>query len=330
MRRVAFIGDAFMDINLSGLARLPQWGIDVPCAGVRLTVGGSCANTARQLASLARDDLATHFFSCVGEDDMGKLFRRALSEEDLLVNPDSSLHVLPGVAQSCCTILAGPSDRAMISCYSSNDGVTIAPFCDALLSAPPALLHLGGYYNCTGLHTDALLDTVSALKARGTLISLDPQHDANEKWTGEGGHLTRLFPTVDIFLPNEVEICKVASALLTDTEAADAQRTPEEAMEALAVAYPRLLIVLTLGASGVKAARGPTERWTEPAQPVTFVDATGAGDACAAGFLCSILRDANDVQRALKVGAAAGALCVGVAGACETPMTPAQLEEAMA
>ena len=64
--------------------------------------------------------------------------------------------------------------------------------------------------------------------------------------------------------------------------------------------------------------------------PDADLDATGAGDACAAGILCSILRDANDVQRALKVGAAAGALCVGVAGACETPMTPAQLEEAMA
>ena len=141
--RAALIGDAFMDINLSGLSRLPQWGIDVPCAGVRLTVGGSCANTARQFASLAHDEgCEAMFFSCLGDDDMGAHFKRALREEGLLANTDASLHVLPGVPQSCCTILAGASDRAMISCYSSNDSVSIAPFREALLREPLALLHL--------------------------------------------------------------------------------------------------------------------------------------------------------------------------------------------
>ena len=148
MKRAALIGDAFMDINLSGLTRLPQWGIDVPCAGVQLTVGGSCANTARQLASLARDECTTSFFSCLGNDDMGAHFKRALREEGLLADTEASLCVLPGVPQSCCTILAGASDRAMISCYSSNESVSISPFREALLRMPLALLHLGGYCVC--------------------------------------------------------------------------------------------------------------------------------------------------------------------------------------
>ena len=32
-QRVALIGDAFVDFNLTGLSRLPSWGADVPCAG---------------------------------------------------------------------------------------------------------------------------------------------------------------------------------------------------------------------------------------------------------------------------------------------------------
>ena len=146
--RIALIGDAFMDINLSGLARLPSWGIDVPCGGVKLTVGGSCANTARQLASVGRD-LHTTFFSCIGDDDMGAHFRNALRDEGLIKNTETSLHVLPNVPQSCCTILAGPSDRAMISCYTSNERVTIAPFRDALLASTLACFHLGGYCACS-------------------------------------------------------------------------------------------------------------------------------------------------------------------------------------
>ena len=42
--------------------------------------------------------------------------------------------------------------------------------------------------------------------------------------------------------------------------------------------------------------------------------------------LAALLRAPDDVQAALRAGAAAGALCVGVAGACESPITPQALE----
>lgn len=68
-----------------------------------------------------------------------------------------------------------------------------------------------------------------------------------------------------------------------------------------------------------------------PALPVErFVDATGAGDACAAGFLARFLDNPDDVEGALRGGAAAGALCVSAAGACERPLTAEQFAEALA
>ena len=68
-----------------------------------------------------------------------------------------------------------------------------------------------------------------------------------------------------------------------------------------------------------------------PAIPVArFVDATGAGDACSAGFVLQYLRDTSDVELAMKWGAAAGALCVSAAGACERPVTAEQIGAVLA
>ena len=100
-------------------------------------------------------------------------------------------------------------------------------------------------------------------------------------------------------------------------------------LEWLAEQHPQLLTVLKIGDKGLKAARG-TERWSVPAFPATFVDATGAGDACNAGFFLQLLRDKNDVEAAMRSGAAAGALSVSVEGACENPPTIDRLEAFLA
>ena len=369
-RSIALIGDAFVDFVLSGVGRLPTWGTDVPCSGVRMLPGGSCANTARQISALGSGGrLAVSFLSCVGSDEPGRFFVKALADEGGLVEVAQTLQPCAGVAQSCCAILAGPSDRAMISCYASNERITIGPFKARLLGPGEEggdggeqrgstttsrwdLFHIGGYFNCVGLHTDDFVQVVRTLRARGTRISLIPQHDAREQWTGEGGHLSRLLPHVDIFMPNEVEIVHVVQALQQQQReqvrgdgsssggsssgggsgagssgggvgesAPSSCESPEAALEDLAGLHPSLLIVLTLGAAGLRAARGPTERWAVPAFSVPFVDATGAGDACAAGFLAQYLDDPGDVQTALRHGAAAGGLCVQSPGACETPIT---------
>ena len=54
-RRVALLGDAFVDVQVAGLQERPAWGRDVTCDAVALLPGGSCANTARHLASLGAD-----------------------------------------------------------------------------------------------------------------------------------------------------------------------------------------------------------------------------------------------------------------------------------
>ena len=117
---VAMLGDAFVDVQVSGMYSLPSWGQDAECQGVQLLAGGSCANAARHLASLGRDQLTVSFCSAVGDDDFGRYFLSKLRDEGLLARPDESIAVLEKAPQSTCVVLSGQTDRAMVSCYSSN------------------------------------------------------------------------------------------------------------------------------------------------------------------------------------------------------------------
>jgi len=165
-RRAALIGDAFVDVQVGGVGALPCWGTDVACSSVRLLPGGACGNTARQLGALGGCELEAFFYSCVGDDEPGRHYLRTLEAEGSLTSPSRTLRLLPGVPQSCCVILSGSEDRAMCSCYETVHRVTTGLFSAELLAESWALVHLGGYFNCVGLHDDALLDLLRALKAR--------------------------------------------------------------------------------------------------------------------------------------------------------------------
>ena len=161
---VAFLGDAFVDVHAGGVGALPQWGTDTHCEYVSMLIGGSCANTARHCASLGRGALDVSFFSVVGDDELGVHFVTTLAGEGLLRAPHDTLVPLRGVPQSSCVVLSGPSDRALVSCYTSVGKLALSHLARTGLcgdgSGGPTrwrLLHIGGYFNCPGLHTDALL-----------------------------------------------------------------------------------------------------------------------------------------------------------------------------
>ena len=84
-------GDAFVDVQVAGVAALPSWGEDAECQGVSLLPGGSCANAARHLASIGREELSVSFFTCIGDDEFGRWFLSKLKDEGLLAAPDEAV-----------------------------------------------------------------------------------------------------------------------------------------------------------------------------------------------------------------------------------------------
>ena len=334
------LGDAFVDVQVTGLRTLPSWGQDTECQGVVLLPGGSCANAARHLASLGRGQLSVSFCSTVGDDDFGRYFLSKVRDEGLLAAPDESVVVLDRVPQSTCIVLSGRADRAMVSCYSSNRLMRAHHFEPLLLrggSAPFRHLHIGGYFNCHGLHTDAFLQLVRSLRTAGACVSLDTQYDASEQWLGTDGHLAKLLPMLDVFLFNDTEAAGIAEAtgaapVPATAHAGNVAAGPtehERLLDALAAAHPQALVVIKRGADGAIAARGE-RRWRVGAFDAKVVDTTGAGDAFNAGFLHKYVLDPTDVLGALRNGNAAGGLCVEVEGACPKPFEASAVEQMLA
>jgi sugar/nucleoside kinase (ribokinase family) len=117
---------------------------------------------------------------------------------------------------------------------------------------------------------------------------------------------------VDVFLPNEVELCAVGG-----------RKDPQEALEVLS--RGDTLTVAKLGADGCMALENG-KLVTVPAFPVRPVDTTGAGDSFNAGFLHAWLRKWPLVE-ALRFAAACGAISTLAPGGTGNQASEAQAKE---
>ena len=274
-------------------------------------LGGSAVNTARHFNKIAVA-LQTDLFTTVGDDELSRFIQRKLEDEKLATN----VEVAHGVPQAACIVLPGPSDRAFISCWGSCSHVSPKKL---MSSERPLHVHFGGYFQCPLLQTKEILDLVTRWKAEGTTFSLDPQYDSSGKWSGTDGHLHRLIPLLDYLLPNDFELHNIFGAANADA-----------ALPLFAKAAPNTTLVLKCGEAGVKAYKaGNLIAYAGIMKNAKVVDTTGAGDAFNAGFLAALLTK-HALVDALRHGCAAGGLCVGRLGACDSPLTSAEIDVALA
>ena len=103
--------------------------------------------------------------------------------------------------------------------------------------------------------------------------------------------------------------------------------SPASIVETLQRRFPHAAILLTLGGEGSLYGRGG-ERIRTPAQKVTAVDATAAGDTFIGYFLAELLSGEPTAQ-ALTVATKAAALCVTRAGAAASIPRRSELGQAM-
>jgi len=122
--------------------------------------------------------------------------------------------------------------------------------------------------------------------------------------------------SVDLLIVNEVE----ARALPGSPTSATTERSDRAVAQALAVAHPGMDVVLTCGRNGLVYAKGDSTT-DLPAFEVTAVDETAAGDAFI-GYLLAELIAGEPIADALRVGSAAGALAVTMAGAASSIPEP--------
>ena len=228
--------------------------------GVKYVAGGSAANTIACTAILG---MPSGFIGKIGNDELGLLFKSDQEQYGV------QTHLLTGTHAS---------GRSMVFVSGGNAERTFAVYLGAALDLVPEDLkpewfegydyfHIEGYLV---QNQDLVRRAVELARAAGCIISLDLAsynvvesnltflHDIVEKY-------------VDIVFANESE----ARAFTGSSD-------PRTALDALA-RISRTAIV-KVGKAGSWLKRGEEVEFVEP-WPADPVDATGAGDTYAAGFL---------------------------------------------
>ena len=283
---IAIVGETNLDLILSGLPERMPTERELLGSAFNLTLGGSSSILAHNLALLG-----THvgFTSQVGADDMGDIARARLAEAGL---DTSHITRKTGTGTGVTILLPHGRERHILTYPGVMAEMTVADL-DLPYLTSARHFHLSSLFLQTGLHS-SLAQLFDHLRHAGLTLSLDTNDDPSGSWTGI---LPILLDKIDLLLPNEEEIKKIAG-----------KATLDEALDALAPRVP--LIVVKCGSRGAlvqhRTPSGIQRDWVAPLL-VDPVDTIGAGDSFNAGFLSAWLRG-HDPLRAAAFGNVTGAL----------------------
>ncbi|MDQ2808551.1 MAG: PfkB family carbohydrate kinase, partial [Chloroflexota bacterium] len=263
------LGDLLLDVLVCGELRQER----DDAGAVQLSPGGSAAGFAAAAAQGAQ----VRFIGVVGDDVAGRLLTADLQERGI----DARVRVAPDAATGTVLVLRdfdGPGRPRMWSNPGASLGLRPSDLDPALFHDLDGF-HLTGYSLLRPDPRPAALHAIALAREHSpsVLFSLDPNPahllaDTDPAW------LRALLAEVrpDVLFPNLEEGRLLAGA-----------DDPALIVDRLLALAP--VVVLKLGAAGCVVG-WDTERRHLPAPAVAVVDATGAGDAFAAGFVTAYLR----------------------------------------
>lgn len=279
---VCVVGEINPDLILYGLPKKLKPEHEAIIEGFRLTLGGSSAIFAHNLAALGT---RVSMVAKVGSDPLGKMSLESL--EAAGVDTMHTLRSASGTPTGITVILAHPEHRCMLTYPGTMFELKYEDLnLEHVFSARH--LHLASYF----LHR-ALRPRIGELfrkaKAKGLTTSLDTNDDPEGKWSAD---LLEVLAFVDIFFPNERETKKIAQT--------------EDLKQAMAkLSNFSRLVVVKLGSDGARAQEGSKE-WSCAGLRVKTIDSVGAGDSFDAGFVHRFLQGASPedcLEFANRVGA---------------------------
>jgi sugar/nucleoside kinase (ribokinase family) len=289
---ISIAGEVNLDLILYGLEEAMPVDREILASNFEMTLGSSSAILAHNLAVLGS---RVGFVTRYGSDAMGRIAMERLAESgsDLSHSVRSEGDAKTGVT----IVLPHGQSRRILTYPGVMFDMTIADLdIDYLASARH--FHLSSLFLLKGLHA-GLPELLRELKGRGLTISLDTNDDPENRWDGI---LREILPLVDVLLPNDAEVRRIAG-----------RDSVEEALDVLAATVP--LIAVKCGKQGARVQDGQ-RRFTVPGVAVEPVDTIGAGDSFNAGFLFAWLNGEGPEQCA-EAGNICGALSTQKAGGTE-------------
>jgi sugar/nucleoside kinase (ribokinase family) len=293
MIEAAVFGNATLDTLCYPVDDVPRHQ-SIPFERAIVAPGGCGSNTAIGLCALG---VPTALVARIGTDDAAVLVeqyweRVGLNTRFVRRVTDVQTAVSVGLVDSDAQprFIHTPGANATLTA----DDLDVS----ALATEGARFLHVGGYLVLPGVSGEGLGERLAEARASGMLTSLDVAISRNKSKPAD---LWPCLPHVDFFFCNVREAC-----FLTGED------DPQDAVRALRDRGV-WAVVLKLGAEGCRIESVDLNEYI-PGLPAEVVDTTGAGDAFAAGFVASMLRDDDPIE-ACRAGNAAGARMVSVFGA---------------
>jgi len=288
---ISVLGELNCDLILYGLPAVLEPEREHLATDFAMTLGSSSAIFAHNISLLGS---RVGFTSCVGSDPLGKFCVERLSESGVDV---SGVKCLANRTTGVTVILPVAKQRQILSYLGTTIDLQSAHLdMDYLRSA--AHFHLSSFFLLRGLRP-SLPGIFLQMKQSGLTTSLDTNDDPENLWAA---NVKDVLKSVDVFLPNEQEACRLAGA-----------RDVESALESLSRIVS--IVVIKCGAQGAVAKHG-SKRFSVPAVPLQPVDTVGAGDSFNAGFLHKFIRG-SAIQDCLEYGVACAGLSNTRAGGTE-------------
>lgn len=290
---VVCLGILVADVVGRPLRSLPSPGRLVLVDEMSLHTGGCAVNAATALARLT---IPVEVIGKVGNDPFGDFLITVMNERGIGtrgVRRDDT------AGTSATMVMVDPDgERRFVHYIGANAYLTLDDVDFGLLSGA-AILHVGGSLVMPGIDGEPTGELLRRAREGGTITFLDTVWDDTGRWMKL---LSPVLPYVDYFIPS-----------LSEAQALTGLQDPDDVARSLLECGPRT-VALKMGDQGCLIRTASGDRLRLPAYQVEAVDATGAGDAFAAGFIAGVYLGWS-LEETSRLANAVGALCVTGVGA---------------
>src|SRR5271170_4096384 len=197
---ITIAGEINLDLILYGLPREMPVERELLAADFQMTLGSSSAILAHNLAVLGAK---VGFITLAGKDELGKAALARLGESG--ADLSRVVFATNGKSTGVTMLLHHGKERHILTYPGTMSDMSRRDLDVAYLKSSRHF-HLSSLFLHRSLAAD-LPELFRELKSAGLTISLDTNDDPEDRW---GGVLEELLDLVDVLLPNETEICRIA------------------------------------------------------------------------------------------------------------------------
>jgi len=292
-KHILCLGIMVADIVGRPLRAVPDPGRLVLVDEMGLHTGGCAINAATALATLG---LPVEIMGKIGAGPLGDFL---LSELDDRGIGAQGVKRDPEVGTSGTMVMVEPDgERRFVHFIGANANLILDDI-DSSSIQSASILHVAGSLVLPGLDGQPTAELLKQAQEAGVVTFLDVVWDDTGRWMELLGPA---LPYIDYFVPS-----------LPEAQAISGRQDPAEAAQVL-LDHGVGTVGLKMGEDGCLVLTRDGTLIQQPAFVVEVVDATGAGDAFAAGFVAGVYQD-WPLEKTARFANAVGALCVTGLGA---------------